>query len=49
MDAMFVSIHHFNDFYNKCINNKMGMECLCLLIKIFIDSNESTYRNFRKS
>lgn len=27
MDAVFVSIHHFSDFYKKCINNKMGMEC----------------------
>ena len=49
MDAMCVSIHCFNDFCNKCIHNKMEMECLCLLIKIFTDSDESAYRNFRKS
>ena len=49
MDAVFVSIHRFNDFSKKCIKNKMGMECLCLLIKIFTDSDESAYRNFRKS
>lgn len=49
MDAVFVSIHHFSDFYKKYINNKMGMECLCLLIKIFTDSDESAYRNSRKS
>ena len=49
MDAIFVSIHNFNDFYNKCNDNNTGVECLCLLIKIFTDFDESIYKNFTRS
>lgn len=41
MDAMFVSIHRFNNFYIK-LSNDTRIEDLCLLIKVIIDLEEPT-------
>lgn len=37
---MCVSIHKFNEFYNKLNDNDMGVEFLCLQIKIITDFND---------